>query len=139
LLVATGHEEAHLSFNTEIVLMAIAVAIAIAGIIIAWTGYKKYNAQQQSTGIASFFEHKWYIDELYDMIISKPLKSISGFFEKVIEKSGIDGAVNGVGKMIQAGSNKFRLLQSGLVGFYMFLMVIGIIVLFVVQVWFNKF
>ncbi|MCC7029271.1 MAG: NADH-quinone oxidoreductase subunit L [Chitinophagaceae bacterium] len=139
LLVTSGHEEAHLSFNTEIVLMAIAVAIALAGIIIAWSEYKKYNAQKQTTGLASFFEHKWYIDELYDMIISKPLKNISSFFEKVIERAGIDGAVNGVGKMIQAGSNKIRLLQSGLVGFYMFLMVIGIIVLFIVQVWFNKF
>ncbi len=42
--------------------------------------------------------NKWYVDELYDAIIVKPLRSISVFFNNVIEKTGIDGLVNGVGK-----------------------------------------
>lgn len=137
VLVPTTGENL-LSHQTEYVLMGIAVLIAIVGIAIAWMGFKKYDSKEQATGIFSFFENKWYIDELYDTIVTKPLNQISLFFDSIIEKLGIDGLVNGVGKMLQMGSNKLRLLQSGLVGFYFFLMVIGIIILFVIQLWYHS-
>lgn len=138
LLVQGEHAE-HLSPQTEFILMGIAVIIAVLGIVIAWFGFKKFNPQSQSTGIANFFENKWYFDELYETLITNPLKKLSLFFDKIIEKSGIDAVINGVGKIIQLSSNKFKLLQGGLVGIYMFLMVIGIILLFIIQVWVNKF
>ena len=129
----------HLSHESEYILMGVAVLIAVIGILIAWFGYKKYNAAAEAKGIASFFEQKWYFDEAYDNIIVKPLYHISSFSEKVIEKSGLDGIVNGIGKMIQLGSTRLRLLQSGLVGFYLFLIVIGIVLLFALQLLYNKF
>ena len=137
LYVASG-EEVHLAHETEYILMAIAVLIGVAGIFIAWMEFKKYDSKQESKGLYNFFENKWYFDELYDAIVSKPLKKLSVFFDNIIEKSGIDGFVNGVGKFVQISSDKLRLLQSGLVGFYLFLMVIGIILLFIIQLMFNN-
>jgi NADH-quinone oxidoreductase subunit L len=119
-------------------MMGIAVLVAIGGILLAYAGFKKYNASKKSAGIAKFFENKWYIDEAYDAAIVKPLYKKSFFYEKYIEKMGIDGLVNGIGKLIQDGSNRLRILQSGLVGFYLFLMVLGIALLFIIQLWFNK-
>ena len=78
-------------------------------------------------------EYKWYVDELYDAIIVRPLKSLSRFFNNVIERSGIDALVNGVGKGINYGSRQIRLLQSGQVGAYILMMVAGILVLFIIQ------
>ena len=75
---------------------------------------------------------------MYQIVVSNPLNKLSAFFEKIVEKKGIDGMVNGVGKMVQNGSNKLRLLQSGMVGLYLFLMVIGIILLFIIQLWYHK-
>ena len=69
--------------------------------------------------------NKWYVDELYNAVIVKPLQSISAFFNNVIEKNGIDGIVNGVGKAVNYGSRQLRLLQSGQVGTYVLLMVFG--------------
>jgi len=69
----------------------------------------------------------------------KPLFKLSAVLEQWVEKSGIDGLVNGVGKLIQFGSTKIRLLQSGLVGFYLFLIVLGVILLFVLQLLSLKF
>ncbi len=129
----------HLSHENEYILMGVAVLIAVIGILMAWFGFKKYNATSEAKGVASFFEHKWYFDEAYDNVIVKPLYHISSFSEKVIEKSGLDGIVNGIGKLIQFGSTRLRLLQSGLVGFYLFLIVIGIVVLFALQLLYNKF
>lgn len=129
----------HLSHQNELLLMGVAVLIATIGIVIAWFGYKKYNQADEAKGIASFFEQKWYIDELYQAIIIKPLYAFSSFAERFIEKSGIDGIVNGVGRLIQFGSTRLRLLQSGLVGLYLFLIVIGIVMMFVIQLVYNKF
>jgi NADH-quinone oxidoreductase subunit L len=129
----------HLTHESEYILMAVAVTIALVGILMAWVGFKKYDATETNTGVAKFFENKWYIDEFYNAIIVKPIQAISSFTETFIEKSGIDGLVNGIGKLIQFGSTKLRLLQSGLVGFYLFLLVFGMFILFVVQFLFNKF
>ena len=43
------------------------------------------------------------------------------------EKSGIDKAVNGVGKGVHYLSRQFRLLQSGNVGNYVLMMVIAMV------------
>jgi NADH-quinone oxidoreductase subunit L len=65
------------------------------------------------------------------MIIRKPLDALSVFFYKVVELSGIDGFVNGLGKGSLEASKGLRLLQTGNVGFYIFMMVIGIIAILV--------
>jgi NADH-quinone oxidoreductase subunit L len=133
---AMVHEVSH---TAEWILMGVATVIAIMGILMAWFYFKSYQSQKTNTGVSRFFENKWYIDEMYDGLIVKPLQSFSRWTEQMIEKSGIDGIVNGVGRLIQYSSNKLRLLQSGLVGFYLFMIVAGMILLFVIQIWFNKF
>ena len=81
-------------------------------------------------------QDKWYVDELYNAIIVNPLKAISSFFNNILEKKGIDGIVNGVGKAVNYGSRQLRWVQSGQVGAYVLLMVIGILVLFIVQLFY---
>lgn len=141
LIRTTGSEitKMHLSHESEYILMGVAVLIAVIGIVMAWFGYKRYNANEKAEGVASFFENKWYFDEAYDQIVVKPWYKLSAFMEQFVEKLGIDGLVNGVGKLVQFGSTKLRILQSGLVGTYLFLIVIGIVLLFVLQLLFLKF
>jgi NADH-quinone oxidoreductase subunit L len=120
--------------QTEIILLGVSVILIIAVCIWAWKKYKNYSPElKEQSGLAKAIQNKFYIDELYDSIIVKPLKSLSGFLSNVIDKSGIDGIVNGVGKSINYGSRQIRLLQSGQVGTYIFLMVIGMLVLFIIQ------
>lgn len=138
VIESTATATHNLSPSNEFMLMGIAVTIAVAGILLAWGRYKKYNPENKNTGLASFFENKWYWDEAYDTTIVKPLFAKSKFYEQYVEKLGIDGLVNGIGKLVIAGSQRLKVLQSGLVGFYMFLMVLGIIILFIIQLWFNK-
>ena len=56
----------------------------------------------------------------------------------MIERSGIDGIVNGVGRAVQYGSRQLRLLQSGQVGAYVLLMVVSLVIFFVVQFFVRK-
>lgn len=127
------HAHEHLSHNTEWLLMALSSVLVIITIFFARSWYNNYQDNgEPRTGIAKVLENKWYVDELYDAIIVKPLMMLSRFFEEAIEKSGIDRLVNGVGRGVQWGSQQVRLLQSGQVGFYIFAMVIGMVVLFVI-------
>jgi NADH-quinone oxidoreductase subunit L len=120
--------------STEYMLMLVSVALALVALIYAWSRFSKYQkTAEPSTGLGKVLENKWYIDELYEAIIIKPVRAIANFFNEVVEKKGIDGFVNGIGKAVNYGSRQVRLLQSGQVGLYVLMMVLGILILFIVQ------
>jgi len=123
--LAVAHPEDH---NTEWILMGVSTILIIAIIIWAVKKYSTYvRTDTEETGLAKVLANKWYVDELYDGIIVKPMLAIGGFFNTAIEKSGIDKAVNGVGKGVLYLSRQFRLVQSGNVGNYVLMMVVAIV------------
>lgn len=73
--------------------------------------------------------YKFYIDELYEAIIVKPLNRISALIYQYIERSGIDAAVNGIGTSVVNWSQLLRLTQTGGLGFYVIAMVVSMIIL----------
>jgi NADH-quinone oxidoreductase subunit L len=124
----------HLSHGLEWGLMGLSTGLVIVMILFARSKFINYtDSGAGNTGIAKVLENKWYVDELYDAVIVKPLMVLSRFFQDVVEKAGIDGLVNGVGDGVKWSSRQIRLLQNGQVGFYIFAMVIGMIVLFVIS------
>ncbi|MEO6537485.1 MAG: NADH-quinone oxidoreductase subunit L [Ferruginibacter sp.] len=133
--VEIHHLKNELSHNTEYILMGTSVVLGIIGIWYAWTRFSKYERTdlKSTTGVNNLLENKWYVDEVYDSAIVNPLKSISLFFNNVVEKKIIDGFVNGVGRAVNYSSRQLRWLQSGQVGAYVLLMVIGMLLLFIIQ------
>lgn len=90
------------------------------------------NEDIRIQGIQKVIYHKFYIDELYDLIIVKPVNFLSVFFGQIIDFLVIDLVVEGVGKTVQYASSEFRRIQTGNVGYYLFMMVISVaIILFV--------
>ena len=133
-LVKENNPHEPLMHSKEIMLMAISVVGALAALLFAWNKFSKYEkTDKEEIGVGKILANKWYVDELYDAVIVKPLQSIAAFFNNIIERKGIDGMVNGVGKAVNYGSRQIRLLQSGQVGTYVLLMVVGILVLFIIQ------
>ena len=125
----------HVATSTEWILMGAATVLILIVIVYAVNKFKKYTTTEPNTGIAKVLENKWYVDELYDTIIVKPLFWKADFLKNTIEKYVIDGAVNGVGKLVGYGSRQFRLIQSGQVGSYILMMVMA--VAFFIIIWFN--
>ena len=116
----------------DIVLMVISVAAALAALGYAYVKYVKnshvpVSDTEERPALANLSHHKFYVDEIYDALIRKPLDALSGFLYNAVEKLGIDGIVNGLGKTTMEASKGLRLLQTGNVGFYIFMMVVGII------------
>ncbi|MFZ1783978.1 MAG: NADH-quinone oxidoreductase subunit L [Ferruginibacter sp.] len=127
-------EKHHLSHTTEYMLMGISVGAALVALIFAWSKFNKYQKTAgEETGLGKILANKWYVDELYDTLIVKPVMAISKYFNDIFEKKGIDGFVNGVGKAVNYSSRQIRLLQSGQVGAYVLMMVLGILIFFIIQ------
>jgi NADH-quinone oxidoreductase subunit L len=129
----------HLSHSTELMLMAGVVGIILIVIVIAWRKFSNYTrTAEESAGLARVLENKWYVDEFYDAIINKPLRSFSMFLKNTIERLAIDGLVNGVGRAVQYSSRQLRLIQSGQVGSYILIMVVATVILFIIQLFWKS-
>jgi len=124
-----------LSQSTEYLLMCVSVGAAVLAIAYAYIKYNK-NAHvpvpdtEERSFLSNLSYHKFYVDEIYDALIRKPLDALSGLLYKV-DRKGIDGLVNGIGDAPVEASKGLRLLQTGNVGFYIFMMVIGIVAILV--------
>jgi NADH-quinone oxidoreductase subunit L len=129
---------AELSKTTEWGLMGVSVAIALVGTLVAVSKFSRSPELEEPQGFGAVLANKWYVDEFYNAIIVRPLNALGKFFNSVIEKWVIDWLVNGVGRLVQYGSRQLRLIQSGQVGGYVLLMVVGILVLFLVELFVKK-
>jgi NADH-quinone oxidoreductase subunit L len=136
---STKLKPAHpLDHNTEWMLLIISVTVAVTGVVWGAVRFSRKPELEDATGFGKILANKWYVDEIYDAVIVRPINALGVFFNKVIERYVLDGIVNGVGKSIQYGSRQIRLLQSGQVGNYILLMVCGIVVFFVIEFFLKK-
>jgi NADH-quinone oxidoreductase subunit L len=135
--VIAQHGEHTVSHSTEYILMGLSSALVVIMIIAAWFVFRNYQSKE-ATGLGKVLENKWYVDELYEAAIVKPIKKVGSFLNNVFEKSVVDGLVNGVGKAVNYSSRQLRLLQSGQVGSYVLLMVLSMVVFFVIQFFIRK-
>ena len=70
---------------------------------------------------------KWYVDELYDRIVVRPLVATSRFFWRFIDQVVIDGAVNLAGGAARAVGWLISLFQTGSVNTYAFILTLGVL------------
>ncbi|MBL0744883.1 NADH-quinone oxidoreductase subunit L [Chryseolinea lacunae] len=127
-------EHHHLDHATEFGLMGVVIVLTLVMIGIAYVMYVKKNQVPAAEGEAigglhNTVLHKYYIDELYDGIVVKPLFWFSKKFDDVVERLGVDGLVNAFGGAVVKASQGMRLLQNGSIGFYIFVMAISIILM----------
>ncbi|WP_298391650.1 NADH-quinone oxidoreductase subunit L [Hydrotalea sp.] len=133
--VLTTEVVSEMPHTTEWLLMGVSVAIATIAILWALGKFSKHPELGEPSGVGKFLANKWYIDELYDGLVVNPLNKFAGFLKNVVEKRGIDGIVNGVGRFVLYASRQVRLIQSGQVGGYILFMVLAMIVLMLI--WIN--
>jgi NADH-quinone oxidoreductase subunit L len=131
----SGHE---IPASTEWLLMGVSTILAIGMVLYALSRFSKKPELSEPVGFAKWMADKFYVDELYDELFVKPLNALGDFFNDVIEKKLIDGLVNGTGRLVQYSSRQLRYLQSGQVGGYVLLMVIGMVLLFAMELFLRK-
>jgi NADH-quinone oxidoreductase subunit L len=124
-------DEKHMAMNTEIMLMIIASVAIFLTIYFAHLKYKIKKtvpeADAQITGFGKVLNHKYYIDELYNAIVVKPLNMFGNFLYKIIDLQVIDGFVNGTARFSAYCSSQLKNIQTGAVSFYLFAMALGMV------------
>ncbi|MCL4483618.1 MAG: NADH-quinone oxidoreductase subunit L, partial [Bacteroidetes bacterium] len=118
---------------TELWLMIAPLLLILAVIYWAYSLYVRKRVQDQVEPELSFVRNliyrKFYIDELYESAIQKPVAGLSIFLHEVIEVKMIDRLVNQTGNLVVWIGKNIRYMQTGNVGIYLFYMVISIILI----------
>lgn len=128
--------DSKLTHEVEWLLMGFAVVTAAASIYVAYEIYKKNGLVPNEKENAkkkwkTTIYNKFYIDEIYDSLIRKPIDYLSGVFHKIFDIQIFDGIVNGVGTVAKTAGNYVRLIQNGSINFYFISMVIAVAVILI--------
>jgi NADH-quinone oxidoreductase subunit L len=136
---ATAHVSAgavRVPATTEIMLMGLAAVIAVAGIVFAMARLKparlvpKRDAIPEG-GFEGVVANKYYVDEALDRAVVTPTYAISKtFLWRFIDTGVIDGLlVNGSAALARTFGWMGSRLQTGNVGIYAWVLVIGVVAL----------
>ncbi len=115
-------ELAHLAHppdgGTQVVLAVASVAVGLFGIWFAWRRYVQREAPVEEGRVWDTLENGYYVDDLYGKTIVLPGKKAAEQLAFTADAKGIDGAVNGVGALVQKVAELAKPLQTGFVRNY---------------------
>ena len=129
---AEGH---HASHSLEIGLTLLVISLVLTAIWIAWYYLLKNPSRRESlsrslSAVNSLLYNKFYVDEIYDMLLIRPLQRLSGrVLWKFTDDAVIDGAVNGTASLMKAFSERARRMQNGYVRGYVTWIIAGAVLL----------
>lgn len=137
-----GHLEGHGTHADEWLVMAISVVAGFSGIGLAAFVYLREEnlaakITQKFSGIHRVLWNKYYVDELYDLIIVRPTIWVAkSVIVGVTDGKIIEGVVNGVPSLIGRFSSLLRSVQTGMVQQYAAVMAMGaLVVIALVLLW----
>ena len=137
LLPIAGREAAHeaLPHATEWFLIGLSVAAAVTGILLALRWYAKDEGRVPARmaasmpGVYALMVNKFYVDELYDVVIVRPFEWLARTLWKVVDVLIIDGVLNAAAFLIELTGDFLRFLQTGNVRNYALTFLLGLIAL----------
>ena len=125
------HEELH-HFETPLVVLS--VVLGLAGLAGAWlffggTGERAERVRGRVASLHKLLYGKYFIDELYDALIGRPLLWISDrVFLRIGDRFLIDGTLNGLAALAQRAAGQLARVQTGSLHRYVFFVMLGIAV-----------
>ena len=129
-------------FSTTVALASL--GLAILGLLVAWWIYGKsqplgramVDPLSNTLGILFVaFEHKWWLDELYQAVIIRPFHGLAQFLAQPVDMGVIDAAGNGLGRAVAWLSSGLRRLQTGFVRLYALGIMLGVVILMAYLIW----
>jgi NADH-quinone oxidoreductase subunit L len=138
--LAAAHPH-HVSHATEYVLMALSVAVAAAGILLAWRWYGQRGATQEvpSAAAQAFYEktgllgrlveNRWFVDEGIEAGVLAPFRKIGTFLWRGFDSLVIDGIVNASAFLVELTGDLVRFFTTGNVRNYALSFTLGVLVL----------
>lgn len=126
----------HLDLTTDYILIAASIGAALFGIFLAKSWYTNVDPADPdkklksviSTPVYNLLSNKYYIDEIYDAVVVRPIHFVSKEVLAVADMQILDGwIVNGTGKIFVYLGSAVKHLQTGYVPHYALSLVVGAI------------
>ena len=123
----------HAEVSTELVLIAVSIAIAFIGVLVSLALYRKHDIAGDNKvkgllgGLYRVLENKFYVDEFYNAVFIRPFVWLSERGVMPFDQKIIDGVVDGTGVVTRNVGERLRGLQNGLVQSYAVLMFVGVV------------
>ncbi len=138
--LATAHPH-HVTHLTEWILMGLSVAVALAGIVLAWRWYGSAGATAQvpsvpanafylKTGVLGrLVENRWFVDEGIEAGVLSPFRKIGTFLWRGFDSLVIDGVVNASAFLVELTGDLVRFFTTGNVRNYALSFTLGVLAL----------
>jgi NADH-quinone oxidoreductase subunit L len=121
------------SFHTVLLVLSVVIAaLGLAGA--AWfyarNGVRAERARLQMQPLHRLLSGKYYIDELYEALIGRPIRWISDrVFLRIGDRLLLDGTLNGMASVARGAAGQLARVQTGNLHFYAFLVLAGLVAL----------
>ncbi len=128
------------SQGLETTIMIVSILIALIGIGIAHVFYRKKPElpEKVAKGVGPVYPliyNKYYVDEIYEAGVVKPIQKTSDFFLwRFFDVKIVDGIVNGLAKVVEATAGELRKVQTGFVQNYALIMGAAVVIIVLVFV-----
>ena len=119
-------------FETPLLVLSIAIAVlglAAAAYVYSDDGQRAAGLRKRFAGLYRVLSNKYYVDELYDWLIGRPLYWISErIFLRLGDQKLIDGTLHGLADLGRRTAGGLSRVQNGSLHLYALLVLAGIIV-----------
>jgi NADH-quinone oxidoreductase subunit L len=129
--------EHDLGTPTEAILIVLSVGLALAGILLARSIYGGAGGAERGLAFEERYPtlhrllaNKWYVDELYDAIVVRPLHGLSWVFYRVVDVLVVDGSIRAGAAVTRASGDLGSLTTTGNVRNYALYFFLGVLVFF---------
>ena len=117
--------------GTEIVTIAVALVMALAGIGLAWWLFgadpeRRIRLAQKAAGPRRVMREGWEFDRAYDDLFVDPSREVAEVMATRVEPAGPQGIITGTTALVRGAARVVSASQSGMVRAYAFWMVLGI-------------
>ncbi len=135
-----GHHGAHHPVVLETTLMGLSVAAAAGGFAVVYLMYVASPAlpERLATGFRRAYElllNKYFVDEIYDAVIVRPVVALSGWLWRRFDVGVIDGLVNGTARGVITNGEWWRRWQTGNVQHYALSLFLGALMVAAYYAW----
>ncbi|HEX9035773.1 MAG TPA: NADH-quinone oxidoreductase subunit L [Ktedonobacterales bacterium] len=107
---------------------------ALAGIGFAWMRYGAGQVpatDEAASASVIFLRRRWYVDDLYDGVIVRPLVALSQLMRVGVEDEILDAGARGTGDALDSLSSGLRGFQTGYLRNYALTLFLGVIIILV--------
>ncbi|HKF79924.1 MAG TPA: NADH-quinone oxidoreductase subunit L [Thermoleophilaceae bacterium] len=126
------YADVHPSTGTEWTELGIGGLLGIAGIGLAYLIYLRRRSlrlqiRERFDALHTFLFNKWYFDELYELLFTRPVAALGRFGRNVVETDFVQGTiVGGATGVVRVGSSFARAIQTGYLRGYALMLLVGV-------------